>query len=772
MDLLAKLVRRHPKKIVVVVLVLTAFFGYWARSVNVTTNIKDFFPAEHPQVLTYEAVEKVFGSAEFIMVAVNGPDIFQQGTLTRIQQMTSDLEKLDGVTRVRSITNIEEVRGSEWGIEVAALIDHIPTEADELASLRARVLSDPMYAGSIISADGTAALLVTEVDPEADSISVAAMVQGLVKDFEGPETLYVTGTPVLNDVLARSMVADLRVLFPIVLLLVAAVLFLHFRDIKGVLLPFGTVIISVVWTIGLMGLLGKQLSPLNAVMPVILVSLGNAYGIYVIDRYRDELAGGLPSATAVKQTLLSVGVAVIMAGATTIAGFASNITSSITQMRDFGIFTGFGVLVALVISLVFIPALLVITGNGGKRRQAPMVSDKACKVGILDRGLDKVAHLVVNRSVQVLLVAMGFAVVFAVGVPRISTDSNFFNFFHEESQPRQAYDFVRDKFSGSESVEIIIHGDIQDPAVLQAMQQLQDEIEATGLVGKPQSVVNLLARTNQALNDGDPAMEVLPTGRELVAQYLLLLEMNSEGLLDKFLTIDYQQARIQALVKDSSATGTEMLFSQIDKAAAKHFGHLDVEVTQTGIIVLMDTMSKMIIQGQIYSLIFSLIVVFFIVRFLLGSWEGSLLSLLLIALAVLANFGLMGWGNIALDIVTVLISSIGIGVGVDYSIHIYSRYQEGRRKGLDREAALVGAITTTGRAIVCNAGAVVLGFVILLFSSFPPLRYFGSLVTATMLVASVGSLTILPALVTLRGSPQPATKGREECRTELSSKNT
>jgi predicted RND superfamily exporter protein len=226
--------------------------------------------------------------------------------------------------------------------------------------------------------------------------------------------------------------------------------------------------------------------------------------------------------------------------------------------------------------------------------------------------------------------------------------------------------------------------------------------------------------------------------------------MNSEGLLDKFLTIDYQTARIQALVQDSSVTGTKRLFDHIEQATGKYFEDLDVEVTQTGIIVLMDTLSQMIIEGQIYSLGISLGSVFLIVRLLLGSWEGSFLSLLLIALSVLANFGLMGWAGIPLDIVTVLISSIGIGVGVDYSIHIYSRYQEERQQGKTVEASLVAAIVGTGKAIVCNAGAVVLGFLILLLSSFPPLRYFGSLVTITMLVASIGALTILPALVLLR----------------------
>jgi predicted RND superfamily exporter protein len=759
LNYLSSIVRRHPKKTIVMVLVLTVFFAYWARQVHMTTNIKDFFPAEHPQVLTYDAIEEVFGGAELIMVAVSNPDIFNYNTLTRIQQLTTALEKVPGVYRVRSITNIEEVRGSEWGIEVASLLDEIPRDHGDLASLKQRVLSDDMYAGSIVSNDATAALIITEIDPDADSVAVAGQVQRVVDNFAGTEKVYVTGTPVLNDVLAKSMMADLRVLFPIVLLLVAVVLFLHFRDLKGVILPFVTVIISVIWTLGLMGLLGKQLSPLNSVMPVILVSLGNAYGIYIIDRYRDELAGELSSERALENTLLSVGLAVIMAGTTTIAGFASNISSSITQMRDFGLFTAYGVMVALAISLVFIPAVLAVLATKGRDQEAGRIVARRGKVGPLERSLARLAHLVVTRSGRVVGVAVVLVLALALGIPRLSTDSNFFNFFPEESKPRQAYDLVREKFSGSESIEIVVTGDIREPRILQAMKQFQDDLEATGLVGKPQSVVNLLERTNQALNDGDPHMQVLPDSRELVAQYLLLLEMNSEGLLDKFLTIDYETARIQALVQDSSAAGTRQLFEHVNQATAKYFGDLDVEVTQTGIIVLMDTLSQMIIEGQIYSLFISLGSVFFIVRLLLRSWEGSFLSLLLIGLSVLANFGLMGWTGIALDIVTVLISSIGIGVGVDYSIHIYSRYQEERREGKTAEDALVDAIVGTGKAIVCNAGAVVLGFLILLLSSFPPLRYFGSLVTLTMLVASIGSLTLLPALIVLRSrSIKPVVK--------------
>lgn len=742
MNSFSRFIQKYHKIVILFVVLLTAVSAYWATKVGMTTDIQDFFPADHPQMITYEEIEDEFGGAQYIMVALNTDNVFTRNTLTRIAELTAELEQVEGVNDVRSLTNIDEVKGTDWGVEVSALIEEIPQDDEALAELRERVLADDMYAGSIVSHDGSAALMMIEVDPEADSVTVGARVQAVVDQAQGLGELYATGTPVLNGVLVDSMKADLQKLFPIVLLLIAGILFLYFRTGWGVILPFVTVLISVVWTLGLMGYLGKQLSPISSVMPVILVSLGTAYGIYVQTRFYEELKAGKDRPGAVKQTLTSVGVAVLMAGTTTVAGFASNITSQITLMRDFGIFTAFGVLVALVISLTFVPALLLLLPPV-KRRSAEGTGQSH-----LDIALGKVAEFVLNRQRTTMLITLTLVILAVLAIPTISTDSNFFNFFDDDTRPKIAYNLVKEKFSGSESIEIVVKGDIQEPETLRAMKALQTDLEQTGLVGKPNSVVNVLERTNMALNEGDSAFERLPDSRELVAQYFLLLEMSDDGFLSRFMTMDYGTARIQALVKDSSPEGIDKLLASVDRSIDRHFTKLDgVEVTTTGFVVLMDTLSDMLITGQVASLIISLVAVFFIVRLLLSSWEGSLLSILLIILAVLANFGLMGWAGISLDIVTALISSIGVGVGIDYAIHIYSRYQQERAQGRSTEEALTLSITTTGKAIAANAGSVIIGFMVLLFSSFPPLRYFGSLVTIIMLVSSVGAMTILPTLV-------------------------
>jgi hypothetical protein len=549
-----------------------------------------------------------------------------------------------------------------------------------------------------------------------------------------------TGTPVLNRVLAESMKADLKVLLPVVLIVIGLILFYFFKRIRGVVLPFITVLVSLIWTLGLMGLLNKPISPLNAVMPIILISLGNAYCIYLLNRQREEVDKGHKKRKAAYRSVVSVGLAILMAGGTTMAGFASNILSDITLMKDFGIFTSFGVGVALLISLTLIPAFLSITRTKKNNKERE-------NRGIMTKGINLLSKVAVHNSRLILTITLVIVLLAGFGMTRLEIDSNFFNFFDDDSEPKMAYNFVKEKFSGSESVEIVVSGNIKDAETLKAMKSFQEELYESGLVGQPTSLANIMEKTNKAMHESNEEYHVVPDNSDLIAQYLLLIEMNDLNYLEKFTTMDYANGRIQALVKDTSSEGTQELMKKIDELEEKYFAPLDLKVTTTGIIVLIDALADMIINGQIKGIAFALITVFLIVFALLRSLKGSIFSVILISLVILINFGVMGWTGIPLDIVTVLISSIGIGVGIDYSIHIFSRYLEEVKSGKNVDKAIIEAISTTGRSIINNAGAIIGGFIILVFSSFPPFRYFGLLVSLIMLAAALGALLFIPAAI-------------------------
>lgn len=756
---IAYVVTRYPWIVVLVAFALTAVFFVGAQEVTITTDIKSFFPQDDVRVVTYNRIDEEFGGAEMIMVAVEADTIFDSALLARLDDLTRTLEDISGIATVQSLTNVAEMRLGDFGIEMASLMDGVPATEAELAEFARKVLSDDFYRGNVVSADGTAALIALQLDYAADKPVVVQAVQRAVAEAAAEDlNIYVTGTPVLNEVLVSSMQADLQRLIPLVLLIVAFVLFTYFRTVRGVLLPFLTVGISVVWTIGLMGYLGKHLSPLSAVMPVILISLGNAYAIYVITRHNEEAQSNSEQA-ATGLTLRSVGVAVLMAGTTTVAGFLSNAGSSITLMREFGLFTAFGVATALLISLTVVPALLTVlpeprmalrTSRAPARGSASSRRGRARFVPLqgLLRGIAAVStrrpRLVIGFSIMLVIVA-------GIGVTRLTSDSNFFNFFDQSSEARLAYDVVRDKFGGSETVEVAVTGDLKDPELLLALDGIAGQMEGIEALTRPVSAVDVVRRIDAAIAGTDVAAGQIPDSGDHVAQYYLLAEMDADSMLSRFVNIDYTQGRIQARTSDTSPSGVASLTEIIDAAIADDLP-ADASATVTGMVVLLDALNEMLVNGQIVSLLLSFLMVFVIVRLLLRSWEGSVLAVTVVAVVTVANFGLMGWLGIPLDIVTVLISSIGVGVGIDFSIHIYSRFQEEVRCHQSNSDALRTAITSTGRAVLANTGGVIAGFAVLTSSSFPPLRYFGILVTFSMAMAALGALSLLPAALAWRES--------------------
>jgi len=281
---LANLAVKRPVLILIVIVLLTLLAGNFARQVNMTTDIKDFFPEDDPRVVTYNEIVETYGSAEYIMVALETEEIFTEETLKNIELLSQQFQDVAGIDTVRSLTAVDDIKGKNGDLTIEPLVGEIPSEQEELENLKQTILADEMYGGFLVSYDSQAALIIGEVNPKYDSLAVAENIGEVVTDYSGPEEIYLTGTPVLNNELASSMQSDLKFMVPLVLVMIALLLWFIFRSIRGVLLPFATVALSVIWTVGFMGLLNKEFSPVNAVMPVILISLGSAFGIFHFEK--------------------------------------------------------------------------------------------------------------------------------------------------------------------------------------------------------------------------------------------------------------------------------------------------------------------------------------------------------------------------------------------------------------------------------------------------------------------------------------------------------
>ena len=750
LEKLTKWVSKYPKTVITVVILLTVFFYFGLAKITIVTDPKTMLPEGDPVVAAFDEVDETFGGAEFAMVMLNMGEVFTTNSLHEIDRLTLSLERVKGVSSVWSITNMEEIRGVEGGIEVVELIEEIPTSEAELQKLKNRVLSDDDYAGQIVSRNGKIALVLIQLLPNVDRDNLIHDIKEIVQKLGLDEKAYLTGEPVMGPEIDKMVRVDMSRLLPIAILVMIAILFFSFRNIRGVVLPILIVIVTVIWTLGLMGYVGVPLSAIGNIIPIIIISMGIADGIHILARYREELSLGFDKWKALTTTIVAVGLACFLTSITTMIGFGSLYTSSLRTIKDFGLFTAIGVGIAFIITVTLFLAFLSLL------RPDKGALDKKRRV-FLKGILGKWADFIVGRA-KIVLVAAGLLTLLGiVGIPLMSTESDFMNFFKPDSPVRSAYNTMKENFGGVEFIQVAVKGNIQDPKVLQTMEDFQNEIEKIEILIKPTSVVNLLRKTNKALHEGESEYEILPETEEEVAQYLLLLSLGGSDQLDNMLSFDYDQALIQAKVSTYKSLERDKMIGEVEKAIEKHFSsHVleqsegDDEVVLTGSPVVDARMLKLMVKGQLQSLALAILCIFIIMVILSRSITYGTFCAIPVSITVILNFGIMGWFKIPLDVASAVIASVAIGIGIDYAIHFFNRYKEELAIGKSVEEALRITISNTGQAIFYNAIAVGLGFLVLIFASMPPMQRFGWLIALTMFFSSTASMTVLPALLFLR----------------------
>ena len=735
----------HPYVTIGVILAITVALASFVPRLHTDTNFKNYMDKNDPTVRAMDRAEDRYGSQDLFMIAVeNDSGIFNTGTLTKISQMQSEFGKISGVDEVTGPLNAQVITGTEKTLNVgpAAPNDEVPTTPEAMKAYKARVMASNTVRGYIIAPDGKAAVISIKLKLDADDVTAAKQVAQIVEKYNtSPDHIYITGLPYMNLVLTESMGKDLKVLLPLVILVIVAVLYLSFWSLRGVILPLLVVSLSAVWTLGLMGMFNVPITIISFILPVILMAIGIAYCIHVLNKYYEEIAAGTDRRSAVIETGLHMVSPVSMAGLTTVAGFLSLLNSFLIPQRQFGVFTGLGVLAAMVLSLVLIPALLATLKP--PKKTARNGSGRA-----LTRVLSGFERIVIRHRLLVIITSAVLLVGFAASLPMLKIETSEKEFLGADSPVVKAINVMDRHFSGSEQVMIDIdtgkRDGLKDPAVLNQIEGLQEFLKAKG-VKKTISIADMVTEMNQKFHADDPAYYVIPQDRKLVSQLLLLFTFQG-GDLGNMALGDFSAGEVMGLYSSSGSAQQVKLAREVQDYLDSHFtGTTHAEMV--GPTQVSSRMFSRIAMSQITSLGTSIIASGLIVALLLGSVIAGLISLIPIAFTVAVNFGVMAYSGTPLDMSTLMVSSIAIGIGIDYAIHFISRFRREMRSGVSEESALQRTIQTTGRGIAYNALALALGFAVLLFSSFKGTSNFGLLIAMTMVISALSAFTIIPAIL-------------------------
>ena len=738
----------YPRTIIAAVILITVLFGWKVFDLEMDPGLQSGLPRDHKIVQSMEIMDELFSGSDILIVAVESDSLFSTKTLKKLFSFQDSLEAINQISRVTSIFNQKYIVPDKNGFEIESVLLDIPQDSVGNQKLIERLDKSGMI-GNLVSEDYKTLCFIGQINSSFayDEFEFRKSIYELVNRFSSPEYFYVSSLPITRATVIEYMQRDMRVFTPVAVGLCIFLLMLSFRSWTGVFLPFFVVGFSIIWTFGVMGWLNMSLSFIGTLIPVMLVAIANNYGIHIISHYYEYSRSDTMSTRGqiLKRTIRKVGIPILLAGITTMVSFLCLLSHSLPRAREMGALVSFGILIAFILSIILIPSVLVLVPR-------PHFLSKGLGISYVDTILINMGKVFTRYRSLVLLLLSIVGIWLAMGIQYLKVDTNPDHYFPKSSTLRIANTKISNAFGGSTQMNILVQGEIFDPAVLENIEILTDHIKNRhDIVTKSYSIVDVIKRMHSGFNGGDPTMEVIPDDIDLIRQYMFMYSISSDGdefdlILDDIEDPSYTQIllRLQEVQTHAIAAIVEDTEQFIE---ANFYDESPMELT--GSATLLGVLNHMVIRGQFISLIVSVCIILLIMSIVFRSFIGGLLATFPMSASVVMMFGLMGYLNITLNITTSLLTCILVGVGVDYTVHFLWHLRDHVKEGDSLDEAITNTFRISGKGILFNGLSVVVGFSALLFSVFVPVKIFGILVMGSISFCLFGALATLPALTSL-----------------------
>jgi len=745
--------------ILIVVVIITAFFGYHLKNLTMDNSVEGMLPDSDPEKQFFEEFQDIFGSDEVFIIVLEADTVFDAEFLRIVDELTRRLEEIDNMDEVISLTNIDEIRGSEGLLEVKPLMETLPQTDAEIESFRKAVFENPLHINYLITEEGNLTAIygmlpseeLHQIITDKMTSDVRAAVEELV-----PEDIpvYIAGVPVIKNDMGRFLKRDQMIFIPVTFILMALILFGIFRSIQYTIIPLVMVSVSITWTMGFVSLMGRPVTVVLAMLTPLVIVMTTAHTIHIFSHYQENNQKIPDKITSLKTTTNHMLLPCLLTTVTTAIGFSSLSVSDISAVRDFGVFTAVGVIFAFIVVLSVVPNILYYIPRSKMRTMSTQTH------GVIERFLGWLSIYVRNNKSAVVIISIVLSAVAVVGITRITVENDVINYFRKSSDIYRSTFYISHNLTGTGSLNVFVGGGgedaIKNPNVLREMERLQRYLESQENITKTISLVDFLKDMNLAMHDENPKHYIIPESKELVAQYLLLYSMSGDpDDFERFVDFYYENGTVLARTTPMSSKVLLSLVDDVNLFCEENFSsNLNVRVTGTS--VLYDNMAELLVKSQIRSILLALLMIFIVMSIVFRSVYIGSLSMIPNVIPIFLTLGLMGWLMINLDTSTTMISSVAIGIAIDDTVHFITRYFREVGDGGDVEDAIEKTIHNAGRPIMFTSLVIGSGFVVLLAASFIPTRSFGILTAFTMFSALVADLFVLPVVLM---SARPSFRG-------------
>ncbi|MBE0675532.1 MAG: MMPL family transporter [Bacteroidales bacterium] len=712
-------------------------------SAKTDPDIRNYIPQTLVSRINTDSIELQFGVQDIIMLLFHDGSVIDSSTLNRISLVTDGLSEIRGISDVMSLTNAVRIGGDDGFMVVGPAVPFFVYTEAEIESLKSSLANNPLVMGSVVSDDFSSAAVIAYLDRNINEEDILASVDSLLALHPGKAEILGGGLPYIRRAIMSDVKRDGIILVPMALAVMLLLLWISFREWRGVVIPFTVVLLSLGVAMGLAPLLGWKLSIVSLLVPVMMIAIANNYGIHLIARYQefDHSADQLTVKQIITKLIISLRKPVVFTGLTTIAGILGLLTHSIIPARQVGVLTALGVGYALLLSLFFIPAWLTWLPRPEKKRTKINGAAPDGSAGYLAR----TGRMVSGNPRTILIISIIVTIGLGSGIIFLKVDSNQENFFPSGHPVKRASTLINKNFGGSQTISVMVECDMLNPSNMKAVDEWCNMIEMEPGTGNVMSIASVVREMSKALFDSTEAYyDAIPDTREALAQMVEIYNMSGDpGDFEQLVDLNYTKAHIIVRFSNPSPYNVRNIATKADLLG----DGIDGRVITGGYAYIMEEFSGRIVRGQISSILFALTIIFLLLILIFRSFKRGVIAVIPLIASIIILLGIMGWTGIALDPATALLSSVMIGIGVDYTIHFMWRHQGELMRGLSPADAAARAIATTGRGIVFNALSVMTGFSVLLFSGFTSIRFFGFLVIVSIGVCLVAALMMVPAMM-------------------------
>lgn len=747
------------------VFLLTAILGAGIPKIRLDNSNEAWFAPNDPTVSRYEDLKRTFGSDTFIYFLLEVENVFTPEVLQTLEQITGELESMSyrGEPIFREIIhlgNVRYLRGDAASIEVIGLTEDLPEGSAGMNTWRTRAFELPTYENLLVNRAGNATGIVATMnlhpgDGDYHSVVTDVLRQKLKEPPFASLTVTAAGGPLLDADMDRVTASEGITFGALAIAINLLAMAWLFKRWAGVVIPVAVMVMTLVCTFGLLGHSGVTVNVVVIILPALLTSVSVSDSVHVMSEYQTVRAQGRNRHDAIVFTVAQVGLAALLTSTTTAAGMLSLVFAPMPPIQTLGLSSAFGVALAFVISLLFVPAALSLTDLPLPKRVRSHTTS--------DRILRGIATFSITRTKAVLAVSAVLMALSFWGASRVEIETNFVQSFKKSFSTRQDFDRIERVLGATSSLQFVIdtgrEGGVKEPDFLRRLSALQEWIEKNNdSVVKTLSVADLVKNLNYVTMDGEREAYAIPNTRAAVAQELLLYESANPDSLFEIVTDDYRTTRLD-IRSTNKGTRAAMAMMRATEAEARALLGPDVTFHFTGISQLFVNLSESLAQGQIYSYIAAFAVIMFMMVALLKSLRLGAWSMIPNLLPVLFTLGVMGLFNIPLDFITLLIACVAIGIAVDDTIHFLVRFSKELAYRGDYAEAITHSLVSVGRAMTFTTTILVLGLLVFLPSVSLSVSLFGGLVALTIAVAWFADVLLMPALLVvtkpLRIEPAP-----------------